>query len=388
MAAESKQAKWPDAFLDEMRLAGDPLADDAVAALFEAGGIFSVWELMKKLIQNDHPVPDQLPVQLKSYLESASEISPVRHAVVEHGQRLFERCGPEILVVLACYSLPASYAARKGVQVLYRTGYLNNRPNHRLFETAQMIMDVLAPGGLEPTGRGIRTAQKVRLMHAAIRRLLLTDPERPWDKELGVPINQEDLAGTLMVFTFLIIDGLHRLGIDTSDQEQQGYLETWRIIARIIGVQEALIPDNMAEAKQLCDVIQRRQVQPCPEGKAMNDALLKMMEHKLLPGRFRRWPASLMRHFLPAEIADGFAIPRHEFEEHALQSAVAFMGEREQTKLETNRHLQVLRKCSLLLLRGMVSAELGGKRTPFILPTNLHHGWAQSHRMKLWPRPR
>jgi hypothetical protein len=34
-------------------------------------------------------------------------------------------------------------------------------------------------------------------MHAAIRWLLQNDPERSWENELGVPINQEDLAGTL-----------------------------------------------------------------------------------------------------------------------------------------------------------------------------------------------
>ncbi len=371
-----------------MRLTGDPLADNAVGALFESGGMFSVWELMKQLVQNDHPAPDQLPSELKTYLQATAQVSAPGPALVECGQRLFERCGPEILTVLACYSLPASYAARRGVQVLYRTGYLANRPNHRVFETAQMVMDVLTPGGLDPTGRGIRTAQKVRLMHAAIRRLILTDPERPWDEELGIPINQEDLAGTLMVFTVVIINGLHRLGIATSAEEQQGYLEAWKLIGRILGIQEALIPDTMPEGNELCELIQRRQLQACPEGKAMNDALLKLLEQKLPPGRLRNWPGALMRYFLPVEIADRFEIPRFEMEQHMLESAAQFREELEHVSGEIDRRLWVLRKCALLLLRGMVSAELGGKRTPFILPTNLHHGWAQSHRMSLWPKLR
>lgn len=291
---------WTNAYLDQMRQTGDPLADDVVTHLFESGGIFSVIDLMKTLIVNDHPTPEELPPVLRDYLETTSHIPPVDQAVVEGGQQMFRKCGPEILVVLACYSLPASYAARKGVQVLYRTGYLNNRANHRLFETTQMVMDVMVPGGLSAEGRGVRTAQKVRLMHAAVRRLIQTDPENPWDKEFGVPINQEDLVGTFMVFTQLIVDGLNRLGISTTAEEQQGYLETWKVIGRIMGIQEPMIPQNMAEAKVLCDLIQARQVQPCKEGKLMNDALLQMMEHNVPPGPWKSWPAGLMRFFFAA----------------------------------------------------------------------------------------
>jgi hypothetical protein len=34
-------------------------------------------------------------------------------------------------------TLPAAYAARKGVQVIHRTGYLAKRPVRRAFETAR-----------------------------------------------------------------------------------------------------------------------------------------------------------------------------------------------------------------------------------------------------------
>jgi hypothetical protein len=351
-----------------MREVGDPLADDVVTQLFESGGIYSVIDLMKTLIVNDHPAPAQFPPALKNYLEATAHIPAVDQAMVEGGQRMFQKCGPEILVVLACYSLPASYAARKGVQVLYRTGYLNNRANHRLFETTQMVMDVLVPGGLDANGRGVRTAQKVRLMHAAVRRLIQTDPENPWDAEFGVPINQEDLAGTFMVFTYLIVDGLNRLGIATTAKEQQGYLETWKIIGRIMGIQEAMIPETMAEAKVLCERIQARQVQPCREGKLMNDALLHMMQHNVPPGPWKHWPAGLMRHFLPPEIADGFEIPKGEFNERIL--------------------MWVVRKFALSFIQGMITVELGGKRTAFVLPTNLHHEWARSHRPSVWQQLR
>ena len=51
-------------------------------------------------------------------------------------------------------------------------------------------------------------------MHAAIRRLILARSEPAWDaSSLGVPINQEDLAGTLLTFAWLPLDALARIGV-------------------------------------------------------------------------------------------------------------------------------------------------------------------------------
>ena len=134
---------WSDTLLDEMRQVGDPLADDVVTSLFQSSGVYAVGELMKTLVTNDHPAPDQLPAQLKTYLEITSRIPQLDPGSAAAGEHLFATFGPEMMVVLLCYSLPACYADQKGVQVLYRSGYLNNRVNRRVFETAQMVIDVV-----------------------------------------------------------------------------------------------------------------------------------------------------------------------------------------------------------------------------------------------------
>ena len=170
--------------------------------------------MLDGLTRNDGIPSADLPPAVRDYLATTSLLPPFDPAAVAAAQALFARHGPEILVVLGFYSLPASYMAKKGAQVVYRTGYMAKRPLRRVFETVQMVIDVLSPGGLEPAGAGVRTAQKVRLMHAAVRHLLTHDPARPWEEDLGVPINQEDLAGTLMTFSCLVLEGLGRLGID------------------------------------------------------------------------------------------------------------------------------------------------------------------------------
>src|SRR5829696_7386810 len=202
-----------DAILDAARTRGDALADATVAEIFQAGDTAAVARLLSSLMRDDQK-PGDLPAPVAEYLKKTEQLVERAPETAAAGERLFSAYGPEVMMLLCCYSLPSSYAAKKGVQVLHRTAYLAKRPNRRLFETAQFIVDVLSPAGLGPNGKGIRTAQKVRLMHAAIRHLLRTDTSVTWNaNELGVPINQEDLLGTLMTFTWLILDGLNRLGI-------------------------------------------------------------------------------------------------------------------------------------------------------------------------------
>mgnify|MGYP006276117693 CR=1 FL=1 len=224
-------------------------------------------------------------------------------------------------MLLCCYSLPSSYAAKKGVQVLHRTAYLAKRPNRRLFETAQFIVDVLSPGGLGPEGKGIRTAQKVRLMHAAIRHLILTDTKAPWDTAtLGVPINQEDMVGTLMTFTWLILDGLAKLGNSLTPEDQQAYFETWLVVGRLMGVDADLLPATVADARALTALIEQRQIAESPQGREMMAALLGMMQSNV-PAVFQTVPAALIREFLPADVATFLGVPDHALEQEMLRLA-------------------------------------------------------------------
>jgi hypothetical protein len=91
---------------------------------------------------------------------------------MERGNDLFGRYAGHMLTILHCYSLPACFAAAKGVEVLYRTKRLQHQVSRRILETGQFLIDVLDEGGLGPHGRGRRSAQKVRLLHATIRHFL------------------------------------------------------------------------------------------------------------------------------------------------------------------------------------------------------------------------
>ena len=363
-----------DAILDAARRRGDALADATVADVFKAGDTAAVAALMSALMRDDQR-PGAMPPPVLAYLQRTSAVAARDGAIAQTGERVFAEHGPEIMMLLCCYSLPSSYAAKKGVQVLHRTAYLAKRPNRRLFETAQFIVDVLSPGGLGPGGRGVRTAQKVRLMHAAIRHLIAVDAANPWDVgELGVPINQEDLLGTLMTFTWLILDGLARMGAKLTAQEQQAYLDTWLAVGLLMGIEPQLLPKTVADAKATTALIERRQIAESTQGREMTAALLGMMQTNL-PHPFKSMPGCLIREFVPANVATFLGIPSHPLREEMIRLADDALRPLQRfVDFEARRHALV-RTFSIHLLRWMIGVEMDGQPARFAIPDALQEDW-------------
>ncbi|MBZ4419462.1 oxygenase MpaB family protein [Myxococcus sp. RHSTA-1-4] len=373
---------WTHASLDALRMHGDPLADSVIERLFTEGRVDAVNFLMRALVSNDDLPSSQLPPYVLDYLARTSADLPAIDAEhLRRAQALFGLFGPEIMAVLGFYSLPASYAARKGVQVLDRTGYLRKAPVRRLFETAQFVVDVMSAGGLEAGGRGLRTAQKVRLMHAAVRHLILQDTARPWDAaELGMPINQEDMAGTLMTFSYVVLEGLKALDIALSSRQQEAWLHAWGAVGHVLGLEPRLIPSNMEEARELTFLIRERQIAPSSEGVVMTHSLMEGLK-ELVPGPLHGLPASLIHFFLDQDqwrglnVADMLQVPRPDWTAvipeglRYVGGFVGWMGDR------TPVAARLLRFVSRDFVAAMVRAGNGGPRATFSLPEELQSKW-------------
>lgn len=360
---------------------GDPPADALIADLFDAHGHEGVGQLMSDLLNSEWVGEGEVGRKAEAFLTAERESGFVDAAqltsTLEAGQSVFAEHGPEIILILGCYSLPAAYAAANGVKVLRQTDYLTRQPDRRLIETAQIIVDVMQPGGLEPGGIGQRSAEKTRIMHAAIRHLILHRPDHPWDTEkFGIPINQEDLAATLMTFAFIAIDGLDRMHIVTTPEERESYLAAWREVGRIMGVAGELLPANFVHAEQLTRAIQADQVlsgvpptDPAwADGRLMTGPLLGVLDAKMLPGI----PATMMRLFLPRDVADGLGVPRRPIADALIHSVVRAFGWLDTNLLERfSRRSRVLRHVSLDLMQMMLEWERGGDRQPFRIPDSL-----------------
>jgi hypothetical protein len=366
--------------LDDARNRGDAAADAAIAALFRDGQVEAVNGLMRTLVQNDGLPSEQLPAAVCDYLSRTTSPADIESPQVALAEEIFGVLGPEILAVLGFYSLPADYAAKKGVQVLYRTGRLLTNPTRRVFETTQMVVDVMAPGGLGPGGRGVRSAQKVRLMHAAVRHLLTNDPGQPWDGALGTPINQEDLAGTLMSFSFLVLDGLERLGAGLSPADRDAYFRAWMAVGKIMGIGDELIPEDLDQGRALTQLIHERQIAASPQGAALAHALVEGYQ-KLMPALLKGAPLSLIHFFLDRDpftgqnVAALLGLPPADWTRYVVEIVAhveRFFGERD---IHPSLEDQAISYVSRHLIEGFLLVERGGRRAPFSIPDSLQTRW-------------
>jgi hypothetical protein len=157
----------------------------------------------------------------------------------------------------------------------------------------------------------------------AVRKLAAAAPT--WKPEWGLPVNQEDLAGTLMSFSWVVMDGLNKLGISLSDSEREAYLHCWLVAGHLLGIRQELLPPNAESAGALAAAVARRQFGPTPEGQQMTGALVQMMANTLPGDVFRNVAPFLIRYFLGKERASWLGIE----EEHFLQflsAPLRFLG--------------------------------------------------------------
>src|SRR5271156_10120 len=361
MAGADESSRWTDALLDRMRELGDPVADTPVAAVLDRSGVDAVSAIMRTLVRNDQPVPEALPDEIQAYLGETlplPEWADMRK--IKRGQQLFETWGLEIACCLFCASLPSAYAAARGVKVLYLTARLDTDARRRGMETGQFLIDVATVGGLDEHGKGRRAIQRVRLMHAAVRHLIKARNELTpgmWHPDWGTPINQEDLAGTLLSFSYVVADPLRRLGVRVGAKDVDAYLHLWNVIGHLLGVRDELLVSDVADAAALVDSIERRQFKASPEGQELTGALVNLLDELTPIHRLDETIPPLIRHLIGEETADLLRVPKSDLAD------------------DLGRLARIARPFGHDLLDALFKLERGGERPPFDIPDHLARDW-------------
>ena len=210
-------------------------------------------------------------------------------------------------------------------------------------------------------------------MHAAVRYQIAT--HGLWNPAWDRPINQEDLAGTLLAFSWVCLDGLRQMGFQLSADEADSYLHSWNVVGALLGIQEALLPMHVAHAEELARAIQRRQYAACAEGQMMTQALVAMMQYHLPGNIFDAFPAALIRLLLGEEYTDLLAVERHRLAEVLLGPWRHLFA----LKDDLMDHTSALRRLSEIfsrkLIEGLLLVGRGGQRVAFHMPTELRQTW-------------
>ncbi len=306
--------RWTTEFLESKRQVTDPLADKVVLAIMEGKEKAEVNHLFQSIVHDDQQLPDGAPTEIKDYFRETSILPPwADQDLIALGQQVYIRHGVWISMLLTFKSLPECYACAKGAEVLFRTGRLNeengslNTFSRRIAETAQFVFFSMKPKGLSASGDGLRATQKVRLIHAVIRYYI---KEAGWDAAaFDEPINQEDMAGTLMAFSALILEGFETLNIKLTTVEKEAYVHCWRVIGHIVGLNDDLIPHNYADGLKLGHAILNNQTTESAHSQQLMAALLDFTDQLSKPIFSKKTNTLMMRMMMGDQLSDLLAVP-------------------------------------------------------------------------------
>ena len=228
--------------------------------------------------------------------------------------------------------------------VLHTTGKLEKHTDYRIRATGAMIFPVMMAGGLtKPDGGGIAQILKVRLIHATIRNLILrATPEaavaslgvaenNQYSSDLGIvpplpgtagdnmhqtlfahgwktgeeglPCNQEELAYTLLTFSYVFLRSMRKLGLALPRADEEAYLHAWNVTGHVLGISRELMVDTMEEAEAMFTCMQsrgradrKRRPENFDPRPALGNALMQSMEEVIPLRVVKPFPMLLTRY--------------------------------------------------------------------------------------------
>ena len=231
------------------------------------------WRLFEQGLRGGSRAIPSAPAAMRHLLDEVAEVPAwVDWQTCDRGGEMLMRVGALGGAVLGSHSLVLGYASPAGNKPLVLSGRLKEQALTRLNETARFVQAVCRPGGMRPFADGWQITVKVRLIHAQVRRMILKSGK--WNASAwGTPVNQHDMAGTTLLFSIAIMDGLRKLGVRIDSDEGERYIHLWRWVGRVIGVDAALLPVSEPDASRLADLIAATMAPPDQDSRDLTKAL-------------------------------------------------------------------------------------------------------------------
>ena len=291
---------------------GDDLADAAIAALRAAGVPQAT---VNNVLRGEAPL-SAVPPPVHEFIESLREVPDwVEWGRVDSGSKAVLAIGfVWMQLLLGPSSLVNTYRVPGLARVLSSTGGLVSAASRRLQETGEWLTVATHPGHLRVGEPGWVATAQVRLLHARIRARLL---KGGWDvDEWGVPINQADLARTLLDFTVTPMAALDRLGVGLTLREREDVHHLFRLIAHLIGLDASLHVDADAEARTLAALLEVLNGPPDANARALVEAMIDAYVELLTPAihvtepMTRQLVLALIEVFQDHPTYEGLRLPR------------------------------------------------------------------------------
>lgn len=140
--------------------------------------------------------------------------------------------------------------------MLFRIPVPSSAPAHEKAAAAALLTSGLpsllpptpsSPPSLAGSGEGWKSAIRVRLLHGVVRRRIQLKDARAGtggvdaDGDDAVPLNVEEMVGTLSSFAVAPMWCLEKMGISLKGRGREEYLRTWRHIGFLLGIPPSIL---------------------------------------------------------------------------------------------------------------------------------------------------
>ena len=232
------------------------------------------------------------------------------------GARFCMRSGVNSLIILRDFSLMGGYDYAYLNKPLIFTGILKKGAVKRLKDTLEFWIHVTREGGLQINSEAYQLTARTRLMHSYAR-LQINKKRDEWDVEKwGEPINFWDMIATYTGFSLVLMQGLRKLGIEISPEEEKGVFHLWKYIGYLLGIPPEYLPENRQQAVEQLYLWSTVQDKGDEDSVQLAQALLDenlvntinrfMFQRRLL----LKLHQSMNWHLLDAEINERLQIPK------------------------------------------------------------------------------
>jgi hypothetical protein len=374
-----------NAWLDGLSAEGDPEADKVIEEHARENPDLAPAETVRHVAAHLHMPAEKQSPAVAAYLADrpSKTMGAAETELMNRGQRFFKDHALEIGAALFCASLPEAYASPRGARVLVLTGRLVSGPVRRVAETAQMLLDVMTSDGLDPEkGAGYDDVRRIRLMHAAVRYFIENDssvprtkylpvPPHGWCAGWGRPLNQEDLLGALLTFTISVFEVLDKLGVEVDPEDLEAYLFRWKFIGWLLGMPDDILPVDVAEAREMAELIRYRQLGPSNDGRVLTSALVDAIADAIPFPPTRPLVPATVHWYVGADTAQMIGIRSSPWTlllegPGAWLSDVVHLDEQHNMLVRT-----FMRHVGAVAIHGFMDANRGDNRPSFSIPDEL-----------------
>jgi ER-bound oxygenase mpaB/B'/Rubber oxygenase, catalytic domain len=364
--------------LDAWRRHGDPPVDDLLAEILADSPAATPLEAMA-ILGRDRPT-------LLGHLADHTALPAwADRAQIERGRRFFSDQALDIMASLFYASLPTAYACGDGAVVVRVTEQLASHTHRRTAETAQFLFDVMegqdeaVESPFAPASTSYAAITGVRMMHGCVRRFVrhtaaidATPVTRRFDESRhGVPVNQEDLLGTMLTFSTIVLRALPKAGVNVSAEDAVAYMHLWCVIGSILGIDATLLPLTLAEGETLATRLDERLVRPSASGVELGIALLAEMERtgSMFLGRAgrvtRATHGALIRRFCTPRVVDALGLPPAPVVGALVSAGLAITGPINRFARQVSPLRRLLNRSTKRMLTSYIAQGRGNNRPPF-----------------------